>query len=351
MDFTFSDDQRTLRDAMRDFLAVEARPELQRQRWQTTDGRPAELWRQFAEQGLTGLSVPEEAGGLGLGDTDWVLMAQELGDCAVDDSVVDSCWIAVALLRGLPQEHPLRQPWLEKIATGQARIAVGHRINPLVADAHVAHLLLLEHNGALHALDPQSVKLTANDSVDPARRLFRVDWTPTAANCLLDAPAAAPLWQAALDRGALATAAQMLGLSKRMLDLAIAYTAERKQFGKVLGSFQAVKHLLADVAVKLEFARPVAHRAAYALSNGRPASIHVSHAKLAATEASALAAKNCMQVHGAMGYTWELDLQMYMKRAWALAGAWGDRSFHKARVADAMLKPGAPLGPGSTFTD
>jgi alkylation response protein AidB-like acyl-CoA dehydrogenase len=351
MNFTFSDDQRNLRDAMHDFLVVETRPELQRKRWQTADGRPAELWQQFAVQGLTGLSVPEEAGGLGMGDLEWVLMAQELGYCAVDDSVVDTCWIAVALLRSLPTDHPLRARWLEKVAAGQARIAVGHALNPLVADAHVADLLLLDHAGELHAIAPQAAKLSANESMDLSRRLFRVEWQPDAATRVLAADAAAPLWQQALDRGALAAAAQMLGLSKRMLDLAIAYTADRKQFGKALGSFQAVKHLLADVAVKLEFGRPIAHRAAYALAQGRPAAVHVSHAKLAATEASNLAAKNCMQVHGAMGYTWEVDLQLYMKRAWALAGAWGDRGFHKARVSDAILNAGAPLGPGATFPD
>ena len=354
MDFTFTADQRALRDAMRDFLAVETRAELQRQRWQTPDGRCDELWQRFGAQGLTGLSVPEEAGGLALGDLDWVLMAQELGYYGVDDSVVDTCWIAVALLRGLPQEHPLRRVWLPKIAAGEARVAVGHTVNPWVADAHVADLLLLDHRGELHAVAPTAVKLIAYESIDPSRRLFHVDWQPTAATRVLDATAAAPLWQAALDRGALAAAAQMLGLTKRMLDLAVAYTAERKQFGKALGSFQAVKHLLADVAVKLEFARPIAHRAAYALAHGHAAPVyvsHVSHAKLAATEASWLAAKNCMQVHGAMGYTWEVDLQLFMKRAWALAGAWGDRTFHKARVAQTIFSPGAPLGPGSTFPD
>ncbi len=351
MDFTFSDDQRNLREAMRDFLLVETRPELQRKRWLTPDGRPADLWQQFAAQGLTGLSVPESAGGLGMGDLEWVLMAQELGYCGVDDTVTDTCWIATALLCGLPTDHPLRAQWLGRIASGEARIAIGHAQNPLVADAHVADLLLLDHGGELHAVLPRSARLTANESIDPSRRLFRVDWQADAATRVLAADAAVPLWQEALDRGALAATAQMLGLAKRMLDLAIAYTADRKQFGKALGSFQAVKHLLADVAVKLEFARPVAHRAAYALTHGRPSAVPVSHAKLAATEASNLAAKNCMQVHGAMGYTWELDLQLYMKRAWVLAGAWGDRAFHKARVADAIFTAGAPLGPGATFSD
>jgi alkylation response protein AidB-like acyl-CoA dehydrogenase len=105
------------------------------------------------------------------------------------------------------------------------------------------------------------------------------------------------------------------------------------------------------VAVKIEFARPVVHRAAYALAQDEPRrATAVSHAKLAAGEAAVLAARRSLQVHGAMGYTWESDLQMFMKRAWALDAAWGDRAFHKTRVASDIFSPGAALGPGATFT-
>lgn len=352
MDFTFSQDQRTFRDAMCNYLMVETNTDLHRELWETSTGRSAEVWNKFAHQGLTSLSVPESAGGLGCGDLDWALMAQDLGYYGVADSITDTAWIAAALLKKLPDGHALRGGWLPRIADGSARIAIGHPINPLVADAHVANLMLLNHEAELHAVDPAAVKLTANESVDPSRRLFRVDWKPTKRTRVCDARQAAELWQGVLERGALSAAVQMLGLAQRMLDLAIDYSAQRKQFGKPIGSFQAVKHLLADVAVKLEFARPVAFSAAYALDRGDPrVPPLVSHAKVAATEVSWLAAKNCMQVHGAMGYTWELDLQMFMKRAWALAGAWGDRGFHKARVADFVFSPEARLGPGSTFID
>ena len=154
-----------------------------------------------------------------------------------------------------------------------------------------------------------------------------------------------------LNRAALATSAQLLGLAQRMLDLGIDYSAQRKQFGKPVGSFQAVKHHLADVAVKIEFARPVVHRAAYALSRLDPRqSVLVSHAKLAAGEAALLAARRSLQVHGAMGYTWETDLQMFMKRAWALDAAWGDRAFHKTRIASHIFADGSTVGPGATFS-
>jgi alkylation response protein AidB-like acyl-CoA dehydrogenase len=107
---------------------------------------------------------------------------------------------------------------------------------------------------------------------------------------------------------------------------------------------------MANVAVRLEYARAPVYRAAWSLANHHgDAARHVSHAKLAACEAAALAAKNCIQAHGAMGYTWEVDLHLYMKKAWALAGAWGDTGFHKQRISDALFEQDAPLGAGATF--
>ena len=154
----------------------------------------------------------------------------------------------------------------------------------------------------------------------------------------------------AVDRGALASAVQALGLTQRMIDLSVAYTSERNQFGKAIGSFQAVKHHMANIAVRLEYAKAPVHRAAYAISQGQAsAPQYVSHAKLVACEAGNLAAKNCIQVHGAMGYTWEVDLHIFMKKAWALANTWGDAAFHKARIAEAIFIGDTALGAGATF--
>ena len=131
---------------------------------------------------------------------------------------------------------------------------------------------------------------------------------------------------------------------------AVSALAQRKQFGKPIGSFQAVKHHLADVATRIEFAKPVLYRAAAALAHGDPQrAALVSHAKLACGDAAWTAGRKGIQVHGAMGYTWEVDLQMFMKRAWVLDAAWGDRAFHKARLADVLFNPGAPLGPTATL--
>ena len=356
MNFTFSDEQIAFRDSMSRFLMTEAAPEMLREVWETDGGRSPELRAKIAAQGLTALSVPEAEGGLGLGDVDWALMTQELGYYAIPDSLADTAYVAAGLLTGLPEDHPLRLEWLPKVADGSARVAVGHPVNPWVADAHLADLLLLAEATptglALHGLTRDQVRLEAQNSIDASRRLAVVHWTPSTASLLLDGPAAQALWDLALDRANLSISGQLIGLAQRMLDLSVDYVAQRKQFGKVIGSFQAVKHHLADVVTLIEFAKPVLYRAVLALDQGsKERAALVSHAKLACAEAAWTAGRKGIQVHGAMGYTWEVDLQMFMKRVWVLDSAWGDRAFHKARLVDTLFKEAAPLGPTATFPE
>jgi alkylation response protein AidB-like acyl-CoA dehydrogenase len=152
----------------------------------------------------------------------------------------------------------------------------------------------------------------------------------------------------ALDRGALFAAAQGLGLAQRCVDMAAAYAKERVQFGKPIGANQAVKHHLATCQTKIEFARPVVYAAAAQIERQDMHSrARVSHAKLAALAAADLAARTAIQIHGAMGYSWEVDAHFYLKRTLALTGAWGDEAFHRARVAQRVF--GAPLDPDQTF--
>ncbi|GAB1387623.1 acyl-CoA dehydrogenase family protein [Melaminivora sp.] len=353
MEFTFTQDQIAFRDSVSRFLMTEAPPEMLREVWDTDAGRSPELRRKIAEQGLTGLSVPEAEGGLGLGDVDWALMTQELGYYAIPDSLIDAAYIAAGMLAALPEGHAARGEWLPRIVDGSARIAVGHPVNPLVADAHLADLLLPHATPAgleLHALPAAAVKVETERSIDASRRLCRVTWQPSAATRIAEAAAGQAIWNQALERGALGVAGQLVGLAQHMLDMTVDYAGQRKQFGKPIGAFQAVKHHLADVFTAIEFAKPVLYRAAAALaSQDASASARIAHAKLVCGEAALLAARKGIQVHGAMGYTWEVDLQMFMKRAWALNAAWGDRAFHQARLADALLADQAPLGPGATF--
>jgi alkylation response protein AidB-like acyl-CoA dehydrogenase len=145
-------------------------------------------------------------------------------------------------------------------------------------------------------------------------------------------PVDGPALGAAFDRGVVGTAAQQCGLAQRMLDMTAEYAKERKQFGVPIGSFQAVKHHLADARVALEFARPLVYRAAATLDP-----VHASMAKAKADDAALLTARAALQCHGAIGYTTEYDLHLYMKRAWVLARAMGDGRLHRNRVATAIL--------------
>ena len=348
MDFTFSEDQLLFQESVRDFLVNEITPEQIRELWDTDTGRSPELWGQLVELGLTAMTVPEEFGGLGMNELDFVLLAQECGYVAIPAPIVHNALVAVPVIA---QIDSLRDEWLPKIAAGEAQVAVGLEANVFVEDAHTADLLLMQFGDELHAVDPATVALRVNESVDRSRKLFVVEWSPSADTCVASGDAGKRLIDVAFDRGALGVAAESLGLSQRMVDVAVQYTGERQQFGKPIGSFQAVKHLMSNIAFKLEYAKAPLHRAAYAVANNLPgAGVAVSHAKLAATEVGQIAAKNTMQVHGAMGYTWEVDLHIFMKKAWAYNNTWGDVAEHKNRVASFVLADDAPIGAGNTFS-
>ncbi|MEM1113682.1 MAG: acyl-CoA dehydrogenase family protein [Pseudomonadota bacterium] len=346
MDFTFSEDQLLFQESVRDFLVNEVSTDRIRAGWKSDSGREDALWAQLTELGLVGMTVAEEHGGLGMNEIDFVLLAQECGYVALPEPLVHEVLVAVPLLQQIGGE--LAAHWLPQIAAGESKVIVGLERNVLVEDAHMADLLLLERDGELHAVTSAEVELRHNESVDPSRRLFAAEFG--AGKLIAAGDEAACLTAGAFNRGALGAAAQCLGLSQRMIDLSVQYTADRQQFGKPIGSFQAVKHHMANVAVRAEYAKAPVHRAAYAIAHAQSrAPVAVSHAKLAACEAANLAAKNCIQVHGAMGYTWEVDLHIFMKKAWALANTWGDAGFHKARIGEHIFAEGAALGADATF--
>ena len=192
--------------------------------------------------------------------------------------------------------------------------------------------------GGLYAAEPAAVTLTPVETVDRARRAAEVAWSPADATQVTDDPA---VIARAFDRGALGTAAQLCGLAAAMVDMTVAYVKERRQFGVPIGSFQAVKHHLADARLGLEFARPAVARAAWSLAQGDGYDLalrrrDVSLAKALATDAAEACGRAALQCHGAIGYTVEHDLHLYLKRAWALARTWGDRAFHADRVGRAL---------------
>ena len=349
MRFSFSDDQLLLQSTVRDFLKKECTPEVVRALWASESGHDAALWSKLAELGVPGALVPDAQGGMGLDERDLVLLLEETGRAALPAPIVAAAAVGAPLLRDAGN-GALADAWLARVAAGDAILAVGHSANPFVTDAGVADLLLLAHGDELHALERSAVTLTRQPANDPARRLYSAAWTPSAVTRIASGAVARRLLDAALDRGALAIAAQAIGVAEQLLEIAVAYAKQREQFGRPIGSFQALQHKLADGKVKLEYARPVVYRAAHSVAMASTArAVDVSHAKLAATEAAGFAARVALQVHGAIGYTWEQDLHLWMRRAWSLEREWGDATFHLDRVSAFVLAGGAAIGPGHTF--
>jgi alkylation response protein AidB-like acyl-CoA dehydrogenase len=336
MRFAFSDEQQQFGAATREALARACPAAAVRAAWQ--DGPSRARWALLAELGVVGLSVPEAYGGLGLGELDLVLPLEEAGRAALPEPLVETTLVAAPLLVALGSDE-LKQRWLPALAAGRALVAVGLAGQSYVAHADSADLLLLVRgDDELHALEPAAVALRAAPSVDGARRLYSVEWEPTPATRVAAGEAARRALGEAFERGALGAAAQLCGLGRHLLDVTVEYVQVRRQFGQPVGAFQAVKHHLADALVGLELARPVVHRAAWSLARESPErATHVSMAKLYASTSALRAARAALQCHGAIGYSFEHDLHLWMKRAWALAAAWGDAAWHRARVANAIL--------------
>jgi alkylation response protein AidB-like acyl-CoA dehydrogenase len=334
----FGPDQLELAGALRQALERECPPS--QVRASVAQGWSRRRWRALAELGVTGAGAPPERGGLGLGLAELALLVEECGRAGVPEPVGPSAAVAVPLLARLGDGQAGR--WLEAVARGEVVAVVAPAGARLVAGAGRADLVLGAGPSGLVALSPPAGVAELEGSLDPTRPLAEVDWALARP---LGAPAG-PVGALAGDLGALAAAAEALGVAQRVVEMAAGHARSRHQFGRPVGSFQAVKHLLADALLPLEFARPLVWRAARSLELGDPgAPVHVAMAKAYASRAARVACRAGLQVHGAMGYTWECDLQLWLKRGWSLASQWGDEARHRQRVARALLGPaGARAG-------
>ncbi len=294
-------------------------------RW--ADGDPAPglaLWKRLAGMGVTALAVPEARGGLGASPLDLVVACEELGHHALPGPVAESLAAVPVLLAALEETggHGSCGEWLAGLAAGDliATLAMPPWL-PYAADAEAAGLVLLAGDGAVYRARPGA----GHRSVDPARSLSEVCGGEMLAR---DVGAAR-----VLGFGALACSAQLLGAGRALLEASVRHASTRVQFGRPVGAFQAVKHKLADVAIGLEFARPLLDAAAVALGDGAStAGRDVSAAKVACAGAAYRAARAALQVHGAIGYTAELDLSLWLAKVRALVPAWGSQAEHRARV-------------------
>lgn len=345
MNFTFSEDQLLLQQTVREFLAGECSIAWVREQWDSATGRSPEFWQKLTEIGIPGLLISEAQGGLEMDEIDFVLLLEETGRAALTEPVIATALVAARVFQEL-NSAALQSEWLPRIASGDALIATGSPVNPFVADAHIADLILLPGADAIRLLAPDDVRLTPLASNDPGRRIFSLAWDDSKARVVARGEAARQICAAALDRGAMACAAQALGVCDQLIEMSVSYASQRKQFGVPIGSFQAVKHMLANVKVELEYARSLVYRAAHSVAHASDArGIDVSMAKVAACEAAVNAAKVSLQVHGAIGYTWEQDLHVWMRRAWSLDLAWGDRAFHRSRVTAGIIEGSSAATP------
>ena len=309
MRFALTDDQVAFRDAVRDLLAKECSPAVVRTAWDAPTGQlDRGVWDSLDAMGVLGVLVPEADGGLGLDETWLVPILEEAGRAALPHPLVETAMVAAPLAG---------------VGLGMVTSSLGGPHVPCATDADA---VLVD---GLTLVPTSACALEPVDTVDRGRRAAVVSVT--------DAGAGRPLPNAdvalTLDRGALGTAAFLVGLGQAMLDLTVAYVKERQQFGVPVGSFQAVKHHLADAALALEFARPAVARAAWSVAHDAPTRARdVSMAKAMASDAAELVGRQALQCHGAIGYTVEADLHLFLKRTWALARAWGDSAHHTDRV-------------------
>lgn len=310
MDFALDEQQRDFAASIDAALGAADLPGAVRA-WSEGDTAPGrKVWEQLANLGVTALMVPEKFDGIDASPVDLVVALERLGRWCVPGPVTESIAVAPILLADDDRSAGLASG--EVIAT----VALPPDV-PRAVDADTAGLVLLADSGVSVA-----VAGDRHESVDPSRRLF--DVTATGDGWLADV-------QRAYEFGALATAAQLVGAAEALLTGSVEYAKQRSQFGRVIGSYQAIKHKLADVHIAIELARPLVYGAALTME-----SRDVSAAKVAAGEAGLLAARSALQTHGAIGFTQEHDLSLLLLRVQALRSAWGTPEVHRRRVLEAL---------------
>lgn len=287
--------------------------------WSEGDLAPGrKVWSTLTDLGIPALLVAEEYDGIGAHPVDLVVAAERLGYWCVPGPVSESIAVAPVLLADRGEQSAA-------LATGELIATVAAPPSqPRAVGADFAGLILTAADGRVGTATAGA----EHESVDPSRKLFDINSSDES-------------WEAdtdrAVDLGALATAAQLVGGGQALLDASVEYAKQRTQFGRIIGSYQAIKHKLADVHIALELARPLVYGAALTLHTGSPDTARdISAAKVAAAEAGLLAARSALQTHGAIGFTQEHDLGLLLLRVQALRSAWGDPTAHRRRVLEAL---------------
>lgn len=321
MDLTLDADQRAMRSALRELLR-DLWPAERLRAAADKPGVDGESWTALARVGVFALTAPENEAGLGLGLADAAVVFEELGRALVPGPVVPTL-LAAGLIPGA--------------ATGESVVTMVDTRDPVLIAEHLpsaTHLVLVDDDGLFLPSAGEFTGRPVDRPLDPL--------TPVSLVTVRDGPgerigsaADAARWRT---HGSVLTAALQVGVAQGALDLAVRYAGERVQFGRPIGSFQAVKHLLAESLVKLDLARAAVLVAALTAddpdaADAADADVAASAAKVLADEAAGEGGRTCVQVHGGMGFTWEVLAHLYVKRAWLLAAGFGDADEHEARLA------------------
>ena len=356
MNFELTDDQLAIKRTAREVLASRYRPETIRELAHDERGFTDEQWQQLAQLGWPGVVVPEEDGGLGLGAVELVVLHEEIGYALAPSPLLSTLSAAILLVAaGRPKQ---RREWLPPLAAGEVRGTVAtweersgwapdsSELKPIdgrvfgrkiaVPDAASAQLMIVAGADGRHfaiQTGVPGVNITPQHSLDPTRKLYTVELDGAPADELRAGESEAITHAYATIVTALA--AESVGVAQRAMEMAIGHAKDRKQFGRPIGSYQAVSHRCAQMLLEVEGARSLCYWAGWALDHDPSVAIRAaSMAKAYAGDAGFRVTASALQVHGGIGFTWEHDLHFFLKRATANGHAFGDARWHRDRVAE-----------------
>ncbi|HEY9436426.1 MAG TPA: acyl-CoA dehydrogenase family protein [Blastocatellia bacterium] len=367
MDFDLTKAQKLLQQSARDFFARECKPERVRDLMATETAYDDGLWRAMADQGWTGLIIPEDFGGLGLSLVDLIAVSEEMGHACLPGPFLSTLWAAALI--NLAGAEGQRKQYLEPIAAGDMKATValledGADWNPeavglraekagkefrlrgrkeFVTDAEIADLIICVARGneglvlAPVEKGAKGMKIAATPGVDATRKLYSVEFEDVVApeaDALAFNTRTLDAVESATATAVVALSAEMVGGMRWTLETAVEYAKTRQQFGKAIGVYQAVQHQLADMFLMTEGARSAVYYAAWAVSENDPsAKLAVSIAKAYCSDAAREVGNRGAQAHGGIGFTWEHNLQLYYKRAKASEAMFGDANYHREEIA------------------
>ena len=327
MNFGFDDEQEQIKRTAHEFLAARFTPAKVRELAESDSTYDDAVWREMCELGWPGIAIPEEHGGQGLGMVELAILQEELGYACAPTPFIANAFAGVLIGHAGSDEQ--RSRWLPGIASGEARgaAALTPDDNPVVGAAEGAAILVLNDGEGARLVEPGAASLERLDLIDRTRAYYRVT---AEGGEPLPGDVAPPV-----DRGAIALAAELVGIAQRALEMAVDYAKEREQFGRPIGAYQAVSHRCAQMLYDTEEARSLTYYAAWC-ADAEPASLPLAAhmAKARASDAASSVTNAALQVFGGIGFTWEHDLHFLLKRAKVGGELLGSARLHRDRVAE-----------------